>query len=153
MKQRRWTDEQLTRAVAENYSIASVLRELGLVPAGGNYKHIQATIKRLGLDTSHFTGQGWNNGITYTIKTVETFLIEGSTIKSYSLKNRLIEKRYLLPECSSCKLKYWLENPIPLELHHINGIKTDNQLDNLELLCPNCHALTENYRGRNKARY
>ncbi len=48
------------------------------------------------------------------------------------------------------KLSLWLNKPIPLELHHKDGDNTNNELDNLELLCPNCHALTDNYRGRNK---
>ena len=39
--------------------------------------------------------------------------------------------------------------PIPLELHHINGINTDNRLENLKFLCPNCHAFTDSYRGKN----
>ena len=39
--------------------------------------------------------------------------------------------------------------PIALELHHKNGIKNDLRIENLEILCPNCHAFTDNYRGRN----
>ena len=47
------------------------------------------------------------------------------------------------------QLKSWLGAKIPLELHHINGDNTDNRIENLQLLCPNCHALTDNYRGKN----
>lgn len=42
-----------------------------------------------------------------------------------------------------------MDKPIPLELHHINGVHSDNRIENLQLLCPNCHALTDNYRGKN----
>ena len=51
--------------------------------------------------------------------------------------------------CEHCENTLWLGNPIPLELHHINGVSSDNRLENLQLLCPNCHALTDNYRGKN----
>jgi predicted HNH restriction endonuclease len=49
-----------------------------------------------------------------------------------------------------CELTEWLGQPIPLELHHVNGERTDHRLENLQLLCPNCHALTDTYRARNK---
>ena len=42
-----------------------------------------------------------------------------------------------------------MDKPIPLELHHINGVHSDNRIENLQLLCPNCHALTDNYRCKN----
>jgi 5-methylcytosine-specific restriction endonuclease McrA len=51
--------------------------------------------------------------------------------------------------CENCGLSTWLGNPIPLELHHIDGDKTNNTLENFQLLCPNCHALTDSYRGKN----
>ena len=49
-----------------------------------------------------------------------------------------------------CERSEWLGEPIPLELHHLNGERTDHRIDNLQLLCPNCHALTDTYRAKNK---
>jgi hypothetical protein len=63
-------------------------------------------------------------------------------------KKILIEQRGRL--CESCHNSTWLDNLIPLDLHHLNGDPTDNKLSNLQLLCPNCHALTSNFRGKNK---
>lgn len=52
-------------------------------------------------------------------------------------------------KCERCGLTQWQGVSIPLELHHKNGNKRNNELSNLEILCPNCHALTETYRGKN----
>lgn len=53
-------------------------------------------------------------------------------------------------QCECCKLTTWLEQPINLELHHCDGDKSNNRLDNLQLLCPNCHSYTDNYGSKNK---
>ena len=63
---------------------------------------------------------------------------------------RWIFKLNLLPiQCNNCKLDKWLDKEVPLELNHINGNGHENRKSNIELLCPNCHALTETYRGKN----
>lgn len=148
---RKYTNDDLIAAVRENHSIAGVLRQLGLRPIGGNYRTVNRLIKSLGIDTSHFTGQGWNVGLDFKPnKGMEDSLIftQDSPYKcSWRLRERY--KRITgLSECQNCGLSEWIGQPIPLEIHHINGINTDNRLENLLLLCPNCHALTNNYRGR-----
>ena len=72
--------------------------------------------------------------------------------QSYKLKKRLLDNNYFDAVCSSCKKEKWLGKPIPLELDHINGNNKDNCFGNLRLLCPNCHAMTDTYRGRNCGR-
>lgn len=63
-------------------------------------------------------------------------------------------KRYLIytegRNCNKCKTKEWNGLPIPLELEHIDGNSLNNDLDNLKLLCPNCHAQTPTYKGANR---
>jgi 5-methylcytosine-specific restriction endonuclease McrA len=71
---------------------------------------------------------------------------------TFKLKNRLIEKSILKEICANCGNSSWLEGKIPLELDHINGVASDHRLENLRLLCPNCHSLTPTYRGKNKGR-
>jgi 5-methylcytosine-specific restriction endonuclease McrA len=63
---------------------------------------------------------------------------------------RLISENVFERKCYNCKQTTWLEKDIPLELHHIDGDHSNNELSNLTLLCPNCDALTDNYRGKNK---
>ena len=83
-------------------------------------------------------------------KPIDEILINGSTYQSFKLKRRLLKEGLTQHICENCSLTEWQGHPIPLELHHINGINIDNRLENLILLCPNCHALTDSYRGKNK---
>ena len=150
------TDDEFRQAVAESLSVRQVLNRIGLVPAGGNYKTVYSRVQKLALNTSHFTGVGWNVGPRYRnvnkTANLDDLLVAGSNYQVYKLKTRLIAEERLLRGCSSCKLQHWLDKPIPLELDHINGTNNDNRIENLRLLCPNCHALTETYRGKNKKR-
>lgn len=65
------------------------------------------------------------------------------------IKNKLINKYNWIYECSNCKLSEWMGQKIPIEVDHINGVHTDNRMENLRFLCPNCHALTDTYKGKN----
>ncbi len=151
-------DEELALVVKRSTSIRQVLLAMGLKPAGGNYKVIQRRVSALGLATGHFLGKGHLAGkkCTWHPKTplseilVENSLYRGST---YRLKNRLLDEGIFERRCYGCGLSEWLGQPIPVELEHKNGNSSDNRLENLTLLCPNCHALTETYRGRNIKSY
>ena len=70
--------------------------------------------------------------------------------QSNKLRIRLLEEKVFEHKCYSCNLTEWLNKPIPLELEHINGKSSDHRLENLTLLCPNCHSFTDTYRGKNK---
>lgn len=69
-----------------------------------------------------------------------------------ALKKRLIETGIKEWKCERCLQTEWMGSPIPIELHHKNGNSNDHVLANLEILCPNCHAMTDNYRGKQNAR-
>ena len=93
MRRRRWTDEQLRAAVAASKSVARVIKSLGLVAAGGNYVQVQRRIAELELDTSHFTGMGWNVGMAFRPKPpvpLSELLVENRWVGSYQLKRRLV---------------------------------------------------------------
>ena len=148
-----YTIEDVRQAVAENKSMAGVLRQLGLRPIGGNYRTINRLVSKNQIDTSHFTGQGWNVGLSFRPNkgfSDEVLFVEDSSYKcSWRLREHY-KKTTNIRYCEKCGLDTWQGQPIPLEIHHINGINNDNRLENLQLLCPNCHALTNNYRGRAK---
>ncbi len=152
---RRWTDEELKLAVSQSRSVRSVLKKLNLIPAGGNYAQIRNRIKDLKIDDSHFTGKGWNVGWGFDprrpSKTIEEHLTEGSRIQSYKLKKYLFNAGLKMPKCELCGwAEVSVDGRIPVELDHINGVHIDNRLDNLRVLCPNCHSLQPTHRGKNK---
>jgi 5-methylcytosine-specific restriction endonuclease McrA len=67
-------------------------------------------------------------------------------------KARLMRAGVLTNTCASCGLAGWQGKPLNVHLDHINGIKNDNRLENLRMLCPNCHSQTPTYGGRNLKR-
>lgn len=150
---KKYTENEFIAAVASSNSIRQVLKKLGMVEAGGNYQSTHTLINKLGLDTTHMTGQCCNKGKKFGPKRpIEDYLSNKQTITSHALKLRLIKEQLLEKRCSNCGLTEWLGESIPLELHHIDGNHANNNLSNLSLLCPNCHALTDNYRGKNRDR-
>ena len=147
------TKTDYENAAKTSQSIAGMCRYFGLKPCGGNYKIIHKAIKEYDLDISHFTGQGWNSGLKFKPfeeKPIDKILVANSSYQSFKLKRRLLQKGLKKHICEQCGLIEWQGKPIPLELHHKNGNNRDNRIENLLLLCPNCHALTESYRGKNK---
>ena len=65
------------------------------------------------------------------------------------LKIRLISEKVKENKCEECGITEWNNKPLTLQIHHINGIHNDHRINNLKLLCPNCHLQTENYAGAN----
>lgn len=146
------TDEQIRAAVEVSRSFADLGRRVGIYSAGRAQTTIKNRVLDLGLDTSHFTGAGWRLGDTRPVvpaAPLVQLLIDGRLCQTSMLKRRLIESGLKQHRCEECLYISWNGAPIPLELDHVNGRREDNRLENLRLLCPNCHAQTPTYRGRN----
>jgi transposase-like protein len=148
---RSWSVEDLAKAVAVSDSVSEVSRRLGYTPNGGVHRMIVKYIRTSGLDTSHFTGTRWARGRRLPKRSLDEILVENSTYYANSkLRRRLVEAGLLEAECAECGLDTWRGRPLPLHLDHINGDHTDNRLENLRILCPNCHALTDTWCARNR---
>lgn len=155
MRKYKWDPDSLLDTIKSSYSFREVMLKLGLIPAGGNYRHIQRIVKERNYSTEHFFGQGANRGIQHKggvkIKPLAEVLTTNSLIQSFKLKKRLFNSKLKDPQCEECGwAKRSEDGRIPLELDHINGIHSDNRLENLRILCPNCHSLKPTHRGRNK---
>ena len=153
-RRRTWSDDQLLDAVPACISLRAVLRRLGLHPTGANYKTLQATIARLGLDTRHFLGQGHLRGKSHGWARrlpLDVILVANSAYMSmWNLKRRLVSSGLLESKCSECGLTEWRGSRLVLVLDHFNGDPRDHRLGNLRLLCPNCNSQTPTFAGRNK---
>ena len=154
MQKRRWTHEQLVEAVRNVKSIRQLLLQLGIFGCGGNYPTIKRYLLLYQIDISHFTGQGWRTGTKVPIKAaapLQNILVTGSGYQSFKLKRRLFAAGIKTRHCEECGwAKISDDGRMPLELDHINGDRYDNRLENLRILCPNCHSLKSTHRGRNK---
>lgn len=144
----------LRKAVETSASVRQVLRMLGLVAAGGNYAQIKRYLQLLQLDTSHFKGHAWNKGLKGTFRPevgLDKILVEDVYYQSFALKRRLIAAGIKPAYCEECGWARRTEDGyLPLEMHHINGNPRDNRLENLQVLCPNCHSLKPHYRSRKR---
>lgn len=111
-------------------------------------KTFKRMAEELGLYKPNQSGKGKTKKLPKRVLT-EDILANKIPFQSHKLKIRLIKEGYFEKKCYNCGRTTWLNNEIPLELHHKNGKHTDNSLENLTLLCPNCHALTDTYRSKN----
>lgn len=141
----RFTRQEIEQFVKESSSYAQLAKRIGYDDTSKNgsaYRVVHEMVDVLDLDTSHFKGQGWNkDNFDYSRFTY------GKKIKSSQAVDAIIALRG--HKCEVCGLTEWIGKPIPLEVHHIDGQELNSELNNLLLICPNCHALTDNYRGRN----
>ncbi len=141
-RQRRYTDKQIIEAVKNSGSIRQVLIKLDLAEAGGNYSSIKKKFRELQLDTSHFHGQGWNKGLKVNFNSTQSIreiLVKNSDFQTSHLRQRLIREGIKEYKCERCSRKKWMGYKIPLTLHHINRDNCDNRIENLLVLCANCH--------------
>lgn len=159
-----YTKEWLEELCKESYSYSEVLKKAGRKPGGGSQETLKRKIEQFNIDISHFTGQLWNKGknkenderIALSAKHNEKYSLNEVFCKNSKITQQGLRgyvQRYQLIEykCQNCGCDgHWKNGIIKLEIHHIDGDSHNNEIENLIYLCPNCHSLTENFRGKNK---
>ena len=136
--------QQILEWIDENQSKAFIAKQL-------NCK--QETLNRyldlMGIEyKGNQSGKGMkkSNGREMTLN---EYLSNSIDIQTNKVRKKILQEGLKPHQCESCGLTEWLGNPIPLEVHHKDGDRNNNVFENYELLCPNCHAFTDSYRGKN----
>ena len=145
---------ELQNIISESTSISEVLRKIGVVDRGGNHNKLVKYLKEHPeINTETLVGRRIQrvNKKGIPLKKLSQVLVENSTGNSHKLKLRLINEGIKEEKCEVCGNTEWMGEPIPLDLHHINGNHFDNRLKNLIILCPNCHRLTDNWGSKNSS--
>ena len=148
-----YTIEQLNEIIITCDTFSEVCRKLSIPVFSGNIKTLKNKCNKNNIDYSHFKGRGWSKDkvIHNTIKIpLFTILVENSNYLGTSrIKKRLIKEGLKEDKCEICGISEWQGKPLSLQLHHINGVNNDHRIENLQILCPNCHTQTDNYGSKN----
>ena len=150
----KYTCELLAPLVVDSMSVAEVCRRLGVTDRGSMNTFIRRRITELELDTTHFLGQGRNRGDRH-VGGPERLSWQDVLVRNRrggSRKERIEVLRRALLECgrphicAGCGLgPAWCDEPLVLEVDHVDGDPLNNEPDNVRFLCPNCHSQTGNH--------
>jgi hypothetical protein len=153
-RQRRYTEQQVREAVKQSLSITAALRCLGLRAAGGNFATMRKLIAEYRIPTDHFD-PNWTRRAPerQTAVPLCEVLVEGSHYSRDDLKRRLYDEGIKLRTCELCgQGEGWRGRKMSLILDHINGVPTDNRIENVRIVCPNCAATLDTHCGRKNRR-
>lgn len=141
-KWKQFTKEEIAQFVAETKSFRQLNVKMGYKPEA-TIIGLKEYLEENEINFDHYLGTAWRSkGIS---ETNDYGVITKSILKAKVLKERGCK-------CEKCGLTEWQNKPIPLEIHHLDGNPFNNKKENIQVLCPNCHALTENYCGKNTRR-
>lgn len=146
----RYTEAEAREAIAKSTSWSEALRRLGYCPTGGNPRTLKKYAARWGISTDHFDPYaGLMDRIRPAKIPLAKVLVENSTYSRSNLKGRLYEEGLKEPRCEMCgQGERWRGRHMSMILDHKNGVRNDNRLENLRVICPNCAATLDTHCGR-----
>lgn len=163
MRKTKYSKEQLQKVIGESISFSEVVRKL--LNKDRAHGSMISYIKQLAIDYqiefTHFNAKNWNKNKSGTFKSISkeeliTNYLSKTPMKrtnSHNIKTWLFKLGMKLKKCEVCDLPdSWNDKPLSLQLDHIDGDKTNNELSNLRIICPNCHSQTETFCGKNNGR-
>ena len=147
----KYTQTELEIAVNNATSYCEVLRNLKMCETGGNYATLKKYISLWKIKIDHFTtaSQRARLYLNKPPRPLEEILVKNSSYNRTNLKKRLYSTGIKKPICELCgQDENWNGKKIALILDHKNGIRNDNRLNNLRIVCPNCNAALETHCGK-----
>jgi len=136
--------QNIEQWIAEKQSKAFICQQLHCKP-----ETLQKYLQLMGIEYEGNQGGKGTNKPSSRNMPLEEYLAKSYDIQTNKIRNKLLKEGYKEHKCENCGLTEWQGQPIPLEVHHKDGNRHNNTLENFQLLCPNCHALTDSYRGKN----
>lgn len=138
------TKQLIIDACKQANSMSELSRMLGLTIHSSNFKTLRTLIQKYEIDTSCWV----NNKSKY--KHSDIFCVNSSLART-QLRHHILKHNAIdLSKCSICGVNEWQGNPLKIQVDHINGDSTDNRIENLRGLCPNCHSQTVTFCGNKK---
>lgn len=145
--------EMVKKYLPVSNSLNNLCYNLGLRGVEGYYKKIKRVIEDNNLSTEHFGAiklkKNGNTRNGFTAMDDDEFFSENVERTGFSIIKRLIKGNYKVYKCEKCGINEWNGCKITLQAHHLNGNHYDNRLENLQILCPNCHSQTDTYAKHN----
>ena len=158
-KLKKLTIEEIKIIVSESYSSSEACKKLGMAAKSGSTTRFRKFLDKNKIDYSHWTGQLWSKGktsledkrIKSTGNTYESIFCENSKASATYVKSLIIKKQLLPYYCAICNMQpVWNGKVLKLQMDHINGTRNDHRLQNLRIVCPNCHSQTDTFGSKNK---
>lgn len=138
----KYTKEMLTPIIKESITWADACRKLSIKPLSGSQTYLKKVAVKYDIDYSHFIGKSFNKGkkLPPPMNALK-YCFNGSNIGSHKLKSYLIRDGYKENKCEICGISEWNRYKLSLELDHIDSNHFNNEFNNLQIICPNCHTV------------
>lgn len=149
--------DELINLTSKAVRLADILRGLTTDCSSANYILLKKRLSTEGIEYNHITlGKNSNKGkkfVKYNKLPLSSVMIKNSSYSRSCLKRRILKENLLKNKCSECGLEnIWNGKPINMQIDHINGIADDHRLENLRMICANCHSQTNTFAGKNTER-
>ena len=134
-----WNIDKIKEVVKSSINLSEVLEKLGIPRQGNNGTTLRKILESNSIDYSHFTGRARYYRPS-KISNIDNYLNNSVKVSTVLLKKLLFKKGLKENRCGVCGFSSWNGKSLNCQLHHINGNHLDNRLENLQILCPNCHS-------------